>query len=223
MVNGVIAVVIAYLLGSFPAAYLITRLATGKDIRKLGGGNAGARNVYREVGLRAAIPVAVLDIGKGAAAVAIAELVLVAPQPFLALAGLAAVAGHIWSIYLKFSGGDGISAAIGVLSLMMTRELAIVIGVMVVVTIITRNPILSLNVGFLSLPLSGWFLEKSWLAVIFSILLLLMMLLHFLPTAKAALAQAGSKEKLFAELLRMDGATRKQKRGKKSRLRVRGN
>ncbi len=222
MVNGVIAVIIAYLLGSFPSAYLITRLATGKDIRKLGGGNAGASNVYREIGLRAAIPVAILDIGKGAAAVAVAELVLAAPQPFLALAGLAAVAGHICSVYLKFSGGDGVSAAIGVLALMMTKELVIVLGIMLVLTVITRNPVLSLNTGFVSLPVSGWFVEKSWLAVIFSVLLLVMMLLHFLPTAKAALAQAGNKEKLLADLLRMDEADKKQKRGKKSKLPVRG-
>ena len=217
-VNGVIAVIIAYLLGSISGAYIVTRIATGKDIRKLAGGNAGVRNVYREVGLRAAIPVAIIDVGKGAAAVAIAKFVLVAPPVFIVLAGLAAVAGHIWSIYLKFSGGNGPSAAIGVLSLIMTRELVIILGIMLVLTIVTRNPILSLNVGLISLPVSGWFLEQSWLAVIFSILLLLMMLLHFLPTAKAALAEAGSKEKLLTELLRMDEAARKQKRGKKSRL-----
>ncbi|MFC1943501.1 glycerol-3-phosphate acyltransferase [Chloroflexota bacterium] len=63
--NGVIAVIIAYLLGSIPAAYIITRLRTGKDIRQLGGSNAGARNVFREVGLGAAIPVAIFDVGIG--------------------------------------------------------------------------------------------------------------------------------------------------------------
>ena len=218
--NGVIAVVIAYLLGSFPAAYIITRLATGKDIRKLAGGNAGVRNVYREVGLRAAIPVAILDVGKGVVAVAIANWVLVAPPLFVVLAALAAVAGHIWSVYLRFSGGNGLSVTIGVLSLMMTRELLIVLAIMLVLTVITRNPILSLNIGLLSLPVSGWFLGKSWLDVIFPILLILMLLLNFLPTAKAALAQAGSKEKLLAELLRMDEATRKQKRGRSKKLRV---
>ena len=214
--NGVIAVVIAYLLGSFPSAYIITRLATGKDIRKLGGGNAGARNVYREVGLRAAIPVAILDVGKGAAAVAIADLALAAPQPFLALAGLAAVAGHIWPIFLKFSGGNGLSTAIGVLALMMTRELVIVLAAMFILAIVTRNPVLSLNIGLISLPVTGWFLEKSWLAVLFSVLLILIMALHFLPTAKAAIAEAGGRDKLFAELLRADEAGRKQKRGRKS-------
>ena len=221
MVNGIIAVILAYLLGSFPSAYIITRLATGKDIRKLGGGNAGAGNVFREIGLKTAIPVVIFDVGKGAAAVAIATFGLGAPPLFVLLSGLAAVAGHLWSIYLKFRGGNGLATTIGVLSLMMPKELVIVLGIMIILSVITRNPILSLNIGILSLPISGWLLGKSWLDVIFPIILLLMLLLHFLPTAKAALAEAGSKENLFAELLRMDKATRKQKRGRKSRLPVR--
>ena len=200
--NGVIAVIIAYLLGSIPAAYIITRLRTGKDIRQLGGGNVGARNVYREVGLGAAIPVAIFDVGKGAAAVAIAYWWLAAHPFFVMAAGLAVVAGHMWSIYLKFTGGNGLSATIGVLSVLMTRELVIVLSIMLVLTVMTRNPVLSLNTGLLSLPVFGWFLEESWLLVVFSIIVLLMMVLHFLPTARAALAKAGSKENLLAEPLR---------------------
>ena len=217
-VNGVIAVVIAYLLGSIPGAYIITRIATGKDIRKLAGGNAGVRNVYREVGLKAAIPVAIIDVGKGAAAVLIADFVLAAPPFYVVVAALAAVAGHIWSVYLKFRGGNGLSVAIGVLSLVMTRELLIVLGIMLILTVITRNPILSLNIGLLSLPVSGWLLEKSWLAEVFSVSLLLMMLLHFLPTARAAIAEAGSMDKLLVELLRMDKSTTKPVKGKKSKV-----
>ncbi|MBI4187609.1 MAG: glycerol-3-phosphate acyltransferase [Chloroflexi bacterium] len=206
IIDGVIAVVVAYLLGSIPFAYIVTRLRTGKDIRKLGGGNAGARNVYREVGLWAAIPVAIGDVGKGAAAVAVAYWILQAPPLFVLAAGLAAVAGHIWSVYLKFSGGNGLSASIGVLSLLMTRELLIVLGIMLVLTVLTRNPVLSLNIGILSLPVSAWVLGKSELYIIFSILLILIMVLNFLPTAKAALAKAGSKENLFNELLRRNTA-----------------
>ncbi len=202
VITGVIAIIIAYLLGSIPAAYIVTRLATGKDIRKLGGGNVGGRNVFREVGLRAAIPVAIFDVGKGAAAVAIAHWVLDAPPPFVLAAGLAAVAGHMWSIYLKLTGGNGLSATIGVLSVLMTRELLIVLALMLLFTVITRNPVLSLNISLLSLPVSAWFLGKSWLPVVFTILLILIMVLNFIPTARAALAKAGSKENLFAELLR---------------------
>ena len=214
VITGVIAIIIAYLLGSFPSAYIVTRLATGKDIRKLGGGNAGARNVFREVGLGAAIPVAIFDVGKGVVAVAIAHWLLGSPpmqligvpQMFVLAAGLAAVAGHMWSIYLKFTGGNGLAATVGVLSILLSRELLIVLALILLFTVITHNPVLSLNISLLSLPVSTWFLVKSWMPVVFTILLILIMVLNFIPTARAALAEAGSREKLFAELLRKNNA-----------------
>jgi len=215
VVNGVIAVIIAYLLGSIPWAYIITRLLTGKDIRKLGGGNVGARNTFREVGLRASILVAILDVGKGVAGIVIAHRLLnvplyepqfflqaTEPQLFLLAAGLAAVAGHMWSIYLKFSGGNGLAAAIGVLAILMPWGLLIVLGLMLVLAAITRNPVLSLNISLLSLPFSAGFLENSWLLVVFTCLLIIILIINFIPTAKAALVKAGGKENLSAELLR---------------------
>ena len=205
--NGVIGIIIAYLLGSIPSAYIITRLAKGKDIRQVGGGNVGTRNVFREVGLGAAIAVGIFDVGKGPAAVAIAYWLLDASQLFVLAAGLAAVVGHMWSIYLKFTGGNGLATTLGVLSVLMTRELLIALAVTTVLIVFTRNTILSVNISLLSVPISGWFLkETNWLFVVFPILLILIMILHFIPTAKAALAKAGSRENLFAELLRSNKA-----------------
>ena len=205
IVTGIIVIVIAYLLGSINSAYIITRLLTGKDIRKLGGGNAGGRNVFREVGLLAAIPVAVFDLGKGVASIAIANWLLGIPlyeaNLWVFLAGVAAVAGHMWSIYLKFTGGNGLAAAIGVLVMVLPWELLIVLGIMGILSLITRNPVLSLNIGLLSLPVSSWFLEKDWQPVVFSIILIVIMVLNFIPTARAALTKAGNAENLQAELL----------------------
>ncbi len=215
VVNGVIAVIIAYLLGSVPAAYIATRLKTGKDIRRLGGGNVGARNVFREVGLRAAVAVGVFDAGKGAAAVIITTWFLGFPsmqligvsQVLVLAAGLAVVAGHIWSVYLKFTGGNGLSPTIGVLAVLMPRELLIAFAISLLLIIFTRNLVLSVNISLLfSVPVSAWFLEKSWLYLAFFIVLTLMLALHFLPTAKAALATADSRQSLFSELLRRDKA-----------------
>lgn len=203
---GIIAIIIAYLLGSIPSAHIVTRLATGKDIRKLGSGNVGGRNVYREVGLAAAIPVVIFDVGKGSAAVTIAHWLLGAPPLFVLLAGVAVVAGHMWSIYLKFTGGNGLATTIGVLSVLMTKELLIALAITLLLIVITRNPVLSINTSLLSVPVSAWFLENSGLAVLFSAVILLMMALHFLPTARAAVAKAGSKEKLLDELFSRDKA-----------------
>lgn len=229
---GVISVIVAYLLGSIPSAYIITRLRTGKDIRKLGGGNVGARNVFREVGPVPAIGVGIFDVAKGAGAVLIAGWLLGWPKlwllswlppelqtpmglpwelqtPFLFVlaAGLAAIAGHIWSLYLKFTGGNGIATTIGVLSILMTRELLFALGVTLLLIVITRNLVLSVNISLLlSVPTFAWFLEKPWLAVVFPLVLALLLVLHFVPTATAALAKAGSKGNFFAELLRVDKA-----------------
>jgi len=152
----------------------------------------------------------VFDVGKGAAAVAIASWLLGAPQLFVLAAGLAAVAGHMWSIYLKFTGGNGLAATIGVLSVLMTRELLIVIALILVFIVITRNPVLSVNISLLSVPVSAWFLEKSGLLVAFSIVLLLILVLNFLPTFRAALVKAGSKENFFNELLRREKAKKEE-------------
>ncbi len=72
MVKESIAIVLGYLLGSIPTAYIVTRMFLGKDIRQLGGGNVGGLNTFREVGAKAAMIVGLVDIGKRAAAVAIA-------------------------------------------------------------------------------------------------------------------------------------------------------
>ncbi len=203
VLTGVIAVIIGYLLGSIPFAYIVTRIVTGKDIRRLGGGNVGARNTYLQAGWAAGIIAGVFDVAKGVAAVVIAHNLLGLDKYFVLATGLAAVSGHIWSIYLKFTGGNGLSPTIGILSVLLTRELGIAFALTLVFIVITHNPILSINISLLSVPVSAWFIERELMPVFFSLILLLIMVLHFLPTAQKALVQAGNKENFFFELLRM--------------------
>ena len=202
----IIAIIIAYLIGSIPFAYIFTRLATGKDIRQLGSGNGGAHNVFREAGMKVAIPVALFDIAKGTAAVFSAyrllKLPLLKPDIYVLLAALAVIAGHIWSVYLKFRGGNGLSATFGALAIIIPWELLIVIGLLLILWVSTRNLVLSVNIALLSVPISAWFLAKSWLLVGFSLVVAVMLIIHFLPAAKAALVKAGNKKNLTRELLR---------------------
>jgi glycerol-3-phosphate acyltransferase PlsY len=221
----IITIVISYLLGSIPSAYIAVRLIKGKDIRQMGGGNVGARNAFQQAGKGAGVAVGIFDVGKGAAAVAIAQWLLNvtvgaitiaqyplgAPETFVLLAGVAAIAGHIWSIYLKFTGGNGLATTIGVLAVLMPWELLITLAITLIFIIFTRNPVLSVNIGLISVPLSTWLLGKSGLLVTFSIVVLLMLVLHFLPTAATAIAKAGGKQNLVNELLRRD----KHKRGER--------
>jgi glycerol-3-phosphate acyltransferase PlsY len=113
----VAGILIAYLLGGIPAAYLAGRLLKGIDLRRHGSGNLGATNVYRVLGAKAAIPVFLFDIVKGAAAVAVLPRLTGSPHAAIwALAyGLAAIAGHMRSPYLGWSsGGKGVATALGV-------------------------------------------------------------------------------------------------------------
>jgi len=206
VITGVIAIVIGYLLGSTPSAYIATRLVTGKDVRQLGGGNVGGLNVYREVGAWPALVVGIVDLGKGTAAVAIAYWVLALndlTQPWVLAAGLGAVIGHNWMLWLKFSGGKGMGAAIGSLVILMPLYgywpgLLIFFGVVLIPIIITRNMALSMGIGLLSLPFIGWLGVKSGLFVAWSIVLGLIIGLKFLPTARAAwLKSEGKKEFIF--------------------------
>ena len=208
IVNQLIAVVIGYLLGSIPSAYIAARLIKGKDIRRMGGGNVGALNTFQQVGKKAGVAVGIFDLGKGMAAVAIAYWLLDAslyePSLFVLAAGFAAIVGHIWSIYLRFTGGNGLATTIGTMVLLMPQQLLIVLAIMLVLVVITRNPVLSLNISLISMPISAWLLGKSGLVIIFSVIVLLILILHFLPTAKTAIVKAGSKENFIAELLRRD-------------------
>lgn len=196
MVYGVIAVVLGYLLGSIPTAYIVTRLAKGRDVRQLGGGNVGGLNVYREVGFLPAVVVAVVDLGKGAAAVAIACW-LDLPAPFVLAAALAAVVGHNWMLFLKFSGGKGMGPAIGGLFVLLPLYgyplgLAFFFAVILILFVITRNVAMSMGVGLLSLPFIAWLGMHSGMFVIYSVVLGLIILAKFTPTAMRAVARTRS-------------------------------
>ncbi len=199
MVKEIMAVVLGYLLGSIPTAYIVTRIATGKDIRQLGGGNVGGLNTYREVGAIPALVVGIVDLSKGAAAVAIAYWLLDVPPLFVMLAGLAAVIGHMWMVFLKFSGGKGMGATFGALAVLMPvygywYGFLIFLAVVAIPFIITRNVALSMGIGILFLPLIIWLIAQSQLATMLAVILGVLIGIRFLPTARAAWARSKTKK-----------------------------
>jgi glycerol-3-phosphate acyltransferase PlsY len=101
------AIVIGYALGSVPFGLLLTRVAGMGDVRAIGSGNIGATNVLRTGNKKLALATLLLDMGKGAAAVALS------PPEAGMWAMLAAVAGHVWPVWLKFRGGKGVATALG--------------------------------------------------------------------------------------------------------------
>jgi len=128
---------LAYLLGSVPFGFLAAKMA-GLDITKQGSGNTGATNVLRTLGPKYAIPVLVLDMAKGAVS-AYAGLRLTGLGTLGALlVGAAAVAGHNWSVFLRFRGGKGVASSAGVILVAFPLLLLAALGVFVLIVAVTR-------------------------------------------------------------------------------------
>ena len=126
----------SYLIGSIPFALLLGRLR-GVDVRRTGSGNVGATNVLRAAGAGAGIAVLVCDVLKGVAAVFIARYTIGTPAGEMA-AGIAAVVGHDWSVFIKFRGGKGVATAAGALFVMVPVGGAVGLGVFALVAALSR-------------------------------------------------------------------------------------
>lgn len=108
---------LAYLIGSIPFAYLLARRLRGIDVRRVGSGNVGAANVFRTTGAAGGLVVLMLDMAKGLTAVMLVRR-LDADPVGMAAAGLAAIIGHIYPVWIGFRGGKGVATACGVFAVL---------------------------------------------------------------------------------------------------------
>jgi acyl phosphate:glycerol-3-phosphate acyltransferase len=165
-----LSIVVAYLLGSIPSGFLVAR-ARGLDIRTVGSGNIGATNVFRYLGKPAGIFVLLADAVKGWLAVILATHViwpLINPSgPAQArewagiLAGLAAVLGHNFTIWLHFKGGKGIATSAGVLVALVPGALLITLAIWIVVFVASRYVSLASIIAAAALPFTTWVTQQS--------------------------------------------------------------
>ncbi len=161
--NIVIAIIIGYLLGSIPAAYIAGRLRKGVDIREVGSKNMGAMNVFYEVGRVQAVLVSLTDLGKGIGAILLVRWLsgnhLISPFDFITgLTGAAAVIGHIFPVFLKFRGGKGGATAIGILIFLMPWAVPFLFAVFFIALLITRNPTFSYSLLLIVFPFVAGFI-----------------------------------------------------------------
>lgn len=144
-------VLIAYLIGSVSFSVLAGHLFLHTDIRALGSGNAGATNILRTIGFKAAAPVFILDMLKGVAAVWLGKSFSGSPL-VVALCALAAIAGHNWPVWFGFRGGKGIATSLGV-SLALAWPVAFIIAVLAMLVVaVTRYVSLASMTAMAALP-----------------------------------------------------------------------
>jgi glycerol-3-phosphate acyltransferase PlsY len=183
-----LAIGVAYLLGSIPSAYLIGRWVKGLDLRKHGDGRMGAALTRRRVGLWAGILVSIMDFGKGVAAVVLAkELGL--PLPVVITAGLAVVVGHNWSLFIQFKGGKGAMTTYGVLVSLMLWPLLTAMAISGIALIFTNNRTgFATGVLFGFLALFNLFTGSAIVLVITPLLISVPMILKHVAMSRAEVA-----------------------------------
>jgi glycerol-3-phosphate acyltransferase PlsY len=179
--QSILAVVIAYLLGAIPFAYIAGRLKKGVDIRELGGGNVGTTNALREIGTAAGLLGFAGVVLKGTLAILIAQWLGVS-LIIVFIAGLAAVIGHNWSLFIKFGGGKGGATVIGVFLALVPVSAAIAFGIMVLVAFLTSNLRLSMMAGFIALPFILWGFGEPGTIIAYSVGLPLLTGLRIIPS-----------------------------------------
>lgn len=145
-------VLAGYLLGSVSFAVLLVRWRTGRDIRSEGSGNAGATNVLRMYGKALAILVALLDVGKAAAAVSLVRLVTADPR-YAAAAGFAAILGHVFPIYYGFRGGKGVATAVGAFLALTPFAMLVCLALFLLIVALSRYVSLGSVLSIVLLPL----------------------------------------------------------------------
>ena len=151
-------IIFAYLLGSVPTAYIAGRALRGIDIRSYGSGSVSGSNVWQSVSRWATVPVGIADISKGVIPVVIAWAMglTLMEEPKLAqgIVGLAAIAGHNWSIFLRFTGGRGIATMMGVLVVLAPWELLVFIGLFLLGIALFNVPV-GAFIAAVALPLAS--------------------------------------------------------------------
>jgi len=178
----ILAIIISYLFGSIPTAYIFGRIIKGADIRKFGSGNVGATNALRLLGKGWGVAVLVLDILKGFLPVLLLPGIIgtkanIPLEIFCIIVGVSCICGHNWTIFLNFKGGKGVATTLGVLLGLSIKiaGLKVILGIAILVWLaaflISRTISLASILAALSFPLLTVLFKQSLsLILIFTLL-----------------------------------------------------
>lgn len=160
-----VLLVLSYLVGSIPVAWIVTRLITGKDLRTLGSGNVGVMNVALSVARWAGLLVLAGEAAKGVLVVLLARRWGVSDL-YLGLAVVAAVAGTHWSVWMRGAGGRGNTAGTAALLLIAWQSVVLSLAIWILVRLLARSSFLATRVWLLSLPLTLGLVTASWTSLL---------------------------------------------------------
>jgi glycerol-3-phosphate acyltransferase PlsY len=200
----------AYLVGSIPTAYLAARWGRGIDIRRYGSGNVGASNVVRSSGKWLAAVVSIVDLAKGGLMVWAAQAAGLPTVPQVAI-GLAAIIGHNWPVFLRFSGGRGVLTTMGVaLALPLLNgplvPWAFIVSLALAAVFIfgPRNLPLGTIIGMAALPLVSWLTNEPLAFILGFLAMFLVMVTRRLTAPKTSLTASVSTGELLINRLLLD-------------------
>jgi glycerol-3-phosphate acyltransferase PlsY len=191
-----LSIIIGYLLGSIPTAYIVSRIRKGIDIRNIGSRNMGGANVMREIGAREGVFVGLIDIAKGAGAILIAQALNIS-EPWVFGTGFAALVGHNFPVFAGFRGGRGSATIIGIFLVLAPEAILVTLAVIAIPFFTTRKFTAAILIGFGLLPLFVWLFEGSLPLVRYVLVIDLFMLVRNLSGLKQVLAKGIIKDIIF--------------------------
>ena len=183
----------AYFLGCFAVGYYLVRARTGNDIRELGSGSVGARNVGRVLGKSGFVLTVLGDLTKGALAVWFAAEFTNYNRLAMAMATLAVVAGHIWPAQLHFRGGKGVATSFGALLMFDHRVALTILALFLGGSFITRKSLFPAMFAFVCLPLADWCFNHDGLTTTIMIILTVIILFAHRKNLAAEFAVFGAR------------------------------
>ena len=187
-----IAVLSGYIFGSVPFGLLLTNFVGEGDIRKIGSGNIGATNVLRTGRKYLALTTLILDAGKGVFGLYVIGLYL--PDVYLGIAGVSAVVGHCYPIWLKFSGGKGVATGLGIIAILSPISGFLFVITWIILALLFRYSSLSALMSFLVSSITAIYLAKS---DVFFAILLITLVVFFRHKQNIKLLLSGNESKIF--------------------------
>ncbi|MHC0037781.1 glycerol-3-phosphate acyltransferase [Pseudoneobacillus sp. C159] len=179
MIAKVISVILfSYFLGSITGAYYLTKWMVGKDIRKLGSGNVGARNAGRQLGKKGFLYTVIIDATKVLIALLITSALFPQNDRMLLVSALCLLIGHIWPLHLGFKGGKGVVVYLAI-TLYFVPVAILVVGACVGIGyLLVKNFTITGLISMISIPITAWIVGENDFAIGLMILLIIVIIPH---------------------------------------------